>query len=290
MAGAPAPPPADRVRPRGVRGRRGAPTTSSREFPPMPLPLPLPPALRAAALALAASFALLRATETDDRIVKTARDSYNFRTYLADDDIRIVAKAGAITLTGQVLDEFHRSLAEETLAGLPGVRSVNNQLSLKAVPGGINPDTTLRARVLAALLFHRDLSTARAEVAVSQGVVTLRGEAASPTQRKHAGEFVQGLDGVVRVVNEMTVARPPRPRGRSIPKKIDDASITAQVKLALLFDRSTSALRTRVHTENGVVFLSGQARTPAERERVRRIFLNIEGIKAVRNQITLPPG
>jgi len=252
------------------------------------MPQRLPPCLRSAAMALAAAFTLLQASGTDDRIVQAAKGSYNFRTYLKDDDIRIAARSGAVTLTGQVLDALHRSVAEDTVAGLPGVRSVNNQLSLKESPGGLQPDALLRAKVQAALVFHRDLSAARTEVAVDQGVVTLRGEAASKAQKDRAGEYVKGLDGVTGVVNEMAVAAEPHPRRKAIRKKIDDASITAQVKLALLFNRSTSALRTRVHTENGVVFLTGQAASRAERDRVKGIVQNIEGIRGVRNQITIP--
>ena len=252
------------------------------------MPQRLPPCLRSAAMALAAAFTLLQASGTDDRIVQAAKGSYNFRTYLKDDDIRIAAKSGAVTLTGQVADALHRSVAEDTVAGLPGVASVNTQLSLKESPGGLQPDALLRAKVRTALLFHRELSSASTEVTVDRGVVTLRGTAATRAQRDRAGEYVKGLDGVAGVVNEMTVSGDPQPRRRAIRKRIDDASITAQVKLALLFNRSTSALRTRVRTENGVVFLSGEAANRAERDRVKRVVQNIEGIRSMRNQITVP--
>jgi osmotically-inducible protein OsmY len=241
------------------------------------------------AVALCASVLAVHATETDDRIIATARSSYNFKTYLADDKINIVAKNGAVTLTGQVLDELHRSLAEETLAGLPGVKSVNNQLNLQARTGGITPDGTLQAKVQAALLFHRNLSALKTKVEVDQGVVTLQGEAGSEAQKKLATEYVKGLDGVVRVVNEMTVAGD-HPRRKAIRVKIDDASITAQVKLALLFNRATSALHTKVATEHGVVHLSGTARSKAEKNLVTRIVRNIEGIKSVRNTMMVVPG
>jgi len=40
---------------------------------------------------------------------------------------------------------------------------------------------------------------------------------------------------------------------------VDDASITAQVKMTLLYHRSTSALNTSVTTKKGVVILGGKA-------------------------------
>jgi osmotically-inducible protein OsmY len=239
-----------------------------------------------ATVVLVATCPTLKATETDERIITTARNSYNFKTYLKDDKINIVSKSGAVTLTGKVQDEFRRALAEETLAGLPGVKSVNNQLSLVGEPSLINPDATLRARVQAALLFHRRLSAARTKVLVDNGVVTLQGEADSAAQKNLATEYVKGLDGVADVKNEMTVAGEHR-RRKEIRKKIDDASLTAQIKLALLFNKSTSAVHTKVHTENGTVSLTGTAKSQAEKDLVTRIVQNIEGVRKVRNQMTV---
>jgi osmotically-inducible protein OsmY len=241
---------------------------------------------RLATVVLVAPVVALHATEMDERIIATARGSYHFKTYLKDDRIRIVSKAGAVTLTGQAQDEFHRDLAQETLAGLPGVKSVNNQLSLVGEPSLINPDATLRAKVQAALLFHRGLSTARTQVLVENGAVTLKGEAETNAQKNLATEYVKGLDGVVRVDNQMTVASQ-HPKRKTIRKKIDDASMTAQVKMALLLNKSTSAIHTKVHTDNGVVTLTGAATSQAEKDLVTRIVKNIEGYRSVRNRMTI---
>jgi osmotically-inducible protein OsmY len=249
----------------------------------------LPWHARARALALAVLLPL-GAGETDERICQAARDSYTFRTWLKDDRISVVSRQGVVTLTGMVRNEFHRSLAEETLAGLPGVQVVNNQLSLKEAPANQPADATLRERVRTALLFHREFSGPRIEVAVQDGIVTLRGEVASLPQRRRLAAYVRGLDGVVQVVDQMTVSKVPQPRRREIRKRIDDASITAQVKLALLFNRATSAMRTKVHTQNGVVTLSGQAASKGEREQVRRVVQGIDGVRLVRLQMVIVPG
>jgi osmotically-inducible protein OsmY len=248
---------------------------------------PLRTPSRLAAVVLIAAMAPLAATETDDRIVAAAQGSYNFKTYLKDDKVNIVCKSGAVTLTGSVFDEFHRAIAEETLAGLPGVKSVNNQLNVLGEPNGITVDGSLKAKVQVALLFHRNLSAVSTQVFVDKGVVTLRGEAGSQAQKDLATEYVKGLDGVVRVVNEMTVVNDPHRKRKALRKKIDDASITAQVKMALLFNKATSAIHTKVRTENGIVVLTGTAQSRAEKNRVTRIVRNIEGVEGVRNQMTV---
>src|ERR1700719_1968454 len=81
-----------------------------------------------------ASVTLVRASDTDDRIEDSARKAYVFRTQLKDDSIRIQSQNGVVTLTGTVADESHKSLAEDTVKGLPGVQSVDNRLEVKGQP------------------------------------------------------------------------------------------------------------------------------------------------------------
>ena len=87
--------------------------------------------LMVAAVALLAISMPVHASKMDDRIESTAKKSYVFKTYLKDDDIKIQSRDGAVTLTGTVSEESHKSLARETMAGLPGVKSVDNKLEVK---------------------------------------------------------------------------------------------------------------------------------------------------------------
>ena len=68
---------------------------------------------------------------------------------------------------------------------------------------------------------------------------------------------------------------------------IDDASITASVKSALLLQRWTSALHTKVDTNNGVVTLTGQAKNAAEKDLVTKLVGDIKGVKDVKNEMTI---
>ena len=69
--------------------------------------------------------------------------------------------------------------------------------------------------------------------------------------------------------------------------KIDDASITVQVKMTLLFHRSTSALNTKVETKLGMVTLSGKARNAAEKDLVTKLVNDVNGVKSVNNRMTI---
>src|SRR5580704_13781876 len=86
-------------------------------------------ALVAAAGTMLATSSSLRA-DTDSRIESAAKKSYVFKTYLKDDSIKTDSKDGVVTLTGTVREASHKALAENTVASLPGVKSVDNQLTL----------------------------------------------------------------------------------------------------------------------------------------------------------------
>ena len=123
-------------------------------------------ALMAGVVALLATSGPLRASEMDDRIESSARNSYIFATYLIGDDIKIQSVDGAVTLTGTVSKESHKSMAQETLASLPGVKSVDNRLEVKGAPPSANSDAWLSEKVKATLLFHRSVNASKTGVYV----------------------------------------------------------------------------------------------------------------------------
>ena len=229
----------------------------------------------------------LHASEKDDQIVSSARNSYVFQTYLKGDDIKIESKDGAVTLTGIVSEEHHMSLAKETLAALPGVVSVDNRLEIKGAPPTANSDAWLEEKVKSALLFHRSVSADNTNIDVKDGIVTLRGQATSQAQRELTAEYAKDIDGVKDVKNEMTVSEHAQKTHRTVVEKIDDASITAQVKMALWVHRSTSVANTKVETKHGVVTLGGKAKNVAEKDLVTKLVGDIKGVKSIKNRMII---
>lgn len=242
--------------------------------------------LMVAAVALLALGVPVHATTMDDRIESSAKESYVFKTYLTGDDISIQSKDGVVSLTGTVSEESHKSLAQETVAGLPGVNSVDNRLEVKGEQPADKSDAWLSAKVKDSLLFHESVS-AMTEVNAKDGIVTLQGEATSQAQKDLTTEYAKDVEGVKDVRNEMTVSKTSEKTLRTVGERIDDASITAQVKLSLLFHRSTSVLKTRVATKYGVVTLSGKAKNAAEKDLVTKLVNDIKGVKNVENQMTI---
>jgi len=237
----------------------------------------------------------LFASDTDDRIESSAMKSYVFKTYLKGDDIQVTSQDGVVTLTGTVNEEYHKSLAKETVASLPGVKSVYNKLEVREEAPAENSDAWLITKVKSTLLFHRNVSATGTEVFAKNGNITLKGEATSKAQKDLTTEYAEDVQGVKKVNNEMTVvAAAVKPAGTTIGKKmdsmiesIDDSSITALVKTTLLYHRSTSALDTTVETKDGVVTLGGKAGNAAEKDLAAKLVSDVHGVKKVINNMTV---
>ena len=201
-----------------------------------------PLALLAATSVLLVGSTSLRASDTDERIEASAKKTYVFKTYLAEDSIKTESKNGVVTLTGTVAESSHKSLAQDTVEGLPGVKSVDNRLKVKGESHAEHSDGWLGVKVKSALLFHRNVRATKTDVDVKDGIVTLTGEASNLAQKELTTEYAEDVEGVKGVKNEMTIANTPAQPVETVGERIDDASITAQVKSSLLSHRSTSEI------------------------------------------------
>ena len=237
------------------------------------------------AVALLALSMPVNASKMDDRIVSSAKKSHVFKTYLKADDITIQSNEGVVALTGTVSEESHKSLAQETVAGLPGVKSVDNRLEVKGAPPAKNSDAWITAKVKTMLLLHQNVS-AMTEVDTKDGIVTLQGQAASQAQKDLTTEYAKDVEGVKDVNNQMTLTKTSK-KAQTVSSEIDDASITALVKMTLLYHRSTSALKTSVTTKSGVVTLSGRAKNEAEKDLATKFVKDINGVMEVTNLMTV---
>lgn len=229
----------------------------------------------------------LFAGDMDAQIESAARKSYVFKTYLKGDDIRIDCQDGVVFLTGTVANEHHSLLAAETVADLPGVKSVDNKLE---IIGGVpekNSDAWIQISVKNMLMLHRNLDYNHTVVDVKDGLVTLHGEVGSQAEKALTAEYVKDVEGVKDVDNKLTVATAPKTTPRTVEEYIDDASIKSQIMLALLFHRGTNPFRASIIVNRGVVTVSGMAKNAAERELVGKRIEDIHGVVSIDNRMII---
>jgi osmotically-inducible protein OsmY len=150
-----------------------------------------------------------------------------------------------------------------------------------------NSDAWIGMTVKTVLMFHRNVSGIKTKVEVKEGVVTLRGQATSEAQKELTTEYVKDVEGVKEVKNEMVVEKTGKSVVDKVGETVDDVSITAQIRIALLFHRSTNVLKIKVATKDGIVTVSGVAKNSAEKDLVTKLVQNIDGVKSLENAMTI---
>jgi len=222
------------------------------------------------------------ASDMDDQIESSFKKSFVYKTYLKDEHIKIASKEGVVTLSGEVFDDAHKPMAGNTAEAITGVKSVDNKIVIREDRLPENSDTWIRMKVQTALVFHSNVSASKTEVTVKNGVVTLKGEASSSAKKELTTQYAKEVEGVKSVINNMKLAKP-----ESMGEKMDDASITAQVKMTLLLHSSTSAIRTSVTTKDGVARVSGKAQNAAEVDLVTKLVEDVDGVIGVVNTMSI---
>jgi len=240
--------------------------------------------LPALLLLVSSPVALFASSATDRKIEDAAKASYNYRTVL-EDHVTVAAQDGVVTLTGTVRDGDDKALAADTVENLPGVTGVKNEIVVKsAYPE--HSDAWIAFKIRSRLLVKGNVSASATTVAVQDGVVTLGGTADNLAQKELTGVYAGEIDHVKSVTNDIVV-REKAATGETLGEKIDDASITTQVKFALIGHKSTSALKTKVTTVDGTITITGEAASDAEKSLVTKLASDVRGVKSVDNQMTV---
>jgi hyperosmotically inducible protein len=155
------------------------------------------------------------------------------------------------------------------------------------------------------------LSGAEIDVHVDKGVVTLNGKVIGTAEANRAVAIAQSVPGVVRVDSKVEVDRTitnkdikdtvehneeavKEQQEKNEPKRslgtiIDDATITAGVKLKFAKDDLVRAYKIDVDTKDGMVTLTGTVKSEAEAKRAIALAESEEGVKRVSSVLQVKP-
>jgi len=114
----------------------------------------------------------------------------------------------------------------------------------------------------------------------------LTGTADNQAQKDLTGIYAREIEWVKSVNNEIIV-KEPADGSTTMGEKIDDASITSQVKFALLSHKGTSAIKTKVNTNDGVITITGEAASDAEKSLVSKLAQDVRGVRSVTNNMSV---
>ena len=94
---------------------------------------------------------------------------------------------------------------------------------------------------------------------------------------------------VIAVVCTLTFVGCRSATGRSFGQQVDDKVITAHVKTKLTGDTWRNLFSTGVGTQFGVVHLTGNVATEAQRVEAERIASRVSGVRQVKNDLMVVP-
>lgn len=224
------------------------------------------------------------ATPNQDRAIeRSARESYALKAIL-DDRVHVSVNAGIATLTGSAHDRDLRSLAANTLLGIPAVTGVNNQIVLQTNITEYS-DAWIALKLRNRLSVQKGVDSARIEIQVINQVVRLRGSVAHQEQKELTEEYAKRTAWVRSVKNELLVV--PSLSSTASPEAIDDASVSALLLYALNDDRLLQVSNIKISTLNGVVVISGFTESEEEKELVTNHASCIRGVVSVKNNLLI---
>ncbi|MFZ6816861.1 BON domain-containing protein [Undibacterium sp. Ji22W] len=150
-------------------------------------------------------------TEVDDAVLTTkVKSALMADEYVKSLDIKVETFKADVMLSGFVDTQAQMDRSVEVAKAVMGVRNVNNKLSLKDGTQSVGnkiDDTVITTSVKAAMLADPIMKSREVSVVTVKGEVQLSGYVDSETQISHATDVAKTVDGVVTVVNHMTVKK-----------------------------------------------------------------------------------
>ena len=150
--------------------------------------------------------------------------------------------------------------------------------------GDFMDDSTITARVKAALIDDKNIRSSDISVKTENKVVTLSGSVDSAEQKDLAVNAAKTVKGVTSVNDQLRVVAEP---SASLKGYAGDTAITSQVKAKLLADDIVPSRKVTVETRGGTVHLSGTVDSRQQADRAADIAKAVSGVKNVENNLSV---
>jgi osmotically-inducible protein OsmY len=137
-------------------------------------------------------------------------------------------------------------------------------------------DNAIELSIANELLNHSRRLFGDVGVKVTEGRVVLTGTVPTREDKVTATKIAWGTEGVTSVADELIVGEDSGARGY-----LRDARISNTLRLKLLTDTKVSSVNYNVETVDGVVYLTGLARSKRELERAVWHARRVEGVERV---------
>lgn len=147
-------------------------------------------------------------------------------------------------------------------------------------------DTVITGKIKSGLAINEVTHALKIGVETNNGIVTLKGTAASETEATKAIEISESTDGVKNVnASQLYVSSSNQP--------LTDTYVTAKIKGVFLKNNLTAGAQNvplvdvKIETQNGVVLLSGVVQNAAQREKLIKLAKSVDGVSSVKSTISV---
>lgn len=228
--------------------------------------------------------------------------TYALSPHLRASDLKVSVRGGKATLTGKVEEDVSRDLAKQIALGVSGIKEVENLIVVEAdyAPpartttrgyGDVIDDATVTAAVKSKLMWSKHTDGLATDVDTQWGKVTLTGSADTAAARDLATRLALNTRGVHAVDNRLVVQGAKSTMGTSAKGAaaeakgdVSDSWITAKVKSTLLYSSNVDGSDITVSTKSGIVTLSGNVDSGAERSLAIEFAKNVRGVRSVHSK------
>ena len=151
------------------------------------------------------------------------------------------------------------------------------------------PESSITTKIKAEFAKDNVVGATNIKVDTDEGIVTLGGQAKSKEEVDRAVKIAREASGVISVKNNIVVAEnSKRSATESAKNDLSDTVITARIKAEFAKDKTVSAMRVKVESDDkGVVTLSGSAKSKAEADQAVKLARNTRGVTSVKNEIAV---
>jgi len=194
-------------------------------------------------------------------------------------EIGVAVFEGVVTLTGIVDSYAKKQAAQEAAQLIAGALDVANEVEVRPSGEFTRTDVDIARAVRHVLQWDALVPDERIQSTVSEGWVTLDGDVDLWRERHDAERAVLRLEGVVGVINKITIA----------PKRVDPKELREEIEYALERRADREAERLRIEVHDGAVDLFGRVHSWQEKRAVVGSISHAPGVAEIRDHLQIDP-
>jgi len=182
---------------------------------------------------------------TDSGITTAVENGLKHEKGVSSDDLDVSTTQGIVTLSGTVDNVFVQARAAKIAENIRGVRGVIDRITVTPVS---RPDEDIRKDILMALRLDPATDSYQVAVSVHDAAATLTGSVGTYGEKLLAARVAEGVKGVKRVQNDVTI---------NYSAKRTDAEIAGDITTALQWDIWINGEHVTPVVKDGNVTLTG---------------------------------